>query len=314
MGNRKITDIHRRRFLALSATAAATPSLPSTGWAVGSETHSSMIGDVELTVLSDGSLTLPSGALAPAAPQDEFEALLTRTMGSFPDTVEAGANHALLRIGEDLILIDNGSGNKYQPSAGKLQNNLALNGIDPAEVTKVIFTHAHPDHIWGTLLDDGSLALPNATYYVGETEFGFWSNPATENQMPDEFRSFAVGARRDLLAVQDRVQLVKEGDDIVSGISVLDTPGHTPGHIAVVVEESDGLIIAGDAIASEFVSVQRPDWAFGFDAIPEQAIASRTALLDRMASDGHRLLGYHFAYPGIGHIERATDGYHYSSA
>lgn len=314
MVNQKLTDIHRRRFLALSAAAAATPTLPSTGWAVGSETHSSMIGDVELTVLSDGSLTLPSGALAPAAPQDEFEALLTRTMGSLPETVEAGTNHALLRIGDDLILIDNGSGSKYQPTAGKLQNNLALNGIDPAEVTKVIFTHAHPDHIWGTLLDDGSLALPNATYYVGEKEFGFWSNPATENQMPDEFRSFAVGARRNLLAVQDRLQLVKEGDDIVSGISVLDTPGHTPGHIAVVVEEGEGLIIAADAIASEFVSVQRPDWAFGFDAIPEQAIASRTALLDRIASDGHRLLGYHFAYPGIGHIERTTDGYHYSSA
>lgn len=314
MTNPKLTDIHRRRFLALSASAAAVPSLPSTGWAVGSETYNSMFGDVELTVLSDGSLTLPSGALAPAAPRDKFEALLTRTMGSLPETVEAGTNHALLRVGDDLILIDNGSGNKYQPTAGKLLDNLALNGVDPAAVTKVVFTHAHPDHIWGTLLDDGSLALPNATYYVGETEFGFWSDPATETQMPDEFRAFAVGARRDLSAVQDRVQLVKEGDSIVSGISVLDTPGHTPGHISVFVEAGDGLIIAGDSIASEFVSVQRPDWAFGFDAIPELAIATRTVLLDRMATDGHRILGYHFAYPGIGQIERASEGFRYSSA
>ena len=314
MTHPKLTDIHRRRFLALSASAAAVPPLPSTGWAIGSETHSSMIGDVELTVLSDGSLTLPSGALAPAAPRKEFEALMTRTMGSLPETVEAGTNHALLRVGDDLILIDNGSGNKYQPTAGKLLENLALNGVDPAAVTKVVFTHAHPDHIWGTLLDDGSLALPNATYHVGETEFSFWSDPATENQMPDEFRAFAVGARRDLLAVQDRVQLVKEGDSIASAISVLDTPGHTPGHISVVVEGGDGLIIAGDSIASEFVSVQRPDWAFDFDAIPELAIATRTALLDRMAADSHRILGYHFAYPGIGHIERASEGFRYSSS
>ena len=309
----QLTEIHRRRFLALSASAAAVPSLPRTGWAVGSETHISMIGDVELTVLSDGSLTLPSGALAPAAPREEFEALLNQTMGSLPETVEAGTNHALLRVGDDLILIDNGSGNKYQPTAGKLFDNLAHNGIDPASVTKVVFTHAHPDHIWGTLLEDGSLALPNATYYVGETEFGFWSDPTVETQMPDEFRAFAVGARRDLLAVQDRVQLVKEGDNIASGISVLDTPGHTPGHISVVVEGDGGLIIAGDSIASEFVSVQRPDWAFGFDAIPELAIATRTTLLDRIATDGHRILGYHFTYPGIGLIERASDGYRYSS-
>jgi len=235
-------------------------------------------------------------------------------MGSLLETVEAGTNHALLRVGEDLILVDNGSGNKYQPTAGKLLDNLALNGVDPAKVTKVVFTHAHPDHIWGTLLDDGSLALPNATYYVGEAEFGFWSDPATETQMPEEFRSFAAGARRDLLAVQDRMQLVKEGDSIASGVSVLDTPGHTPGHISVVLEGDDGLIIAGDSIASEFVSIQRPDWAFGFDAIPELAIATRTALLDRMSTDGHRILGYHFTYPGVGFIERASDGYRYIAA
>ena len=95
MTHPKLTDIHRRRFLALSASAAAVPSLPSTGWAIGSETHSSMIGDVELTVLSDGSLTLPSGALAPAAPREEFEALLTRTMGSLPDTVETRTKSAV---------------------------------------------------------------------------------------------------------------------------------------------------------------------------------------------------------------------------
>ncbi len=314
MAYQKLTEIHRRRFLALSASAAATPFLPSTGWAVGTETHTSMIGDVELTVLSDGSLTLPSGALAPGAPRDEFETVLTQTMGAVPETVEAGTNHALLRAGDDLILIDNGSGDKYQPTAGKLLDNLALNGVAPAAITKVVFTHAHPDHIWGTLLNDGSLALPNATYYVGEAEFGFWSDPATENQMPEEFRSFAVGARRDLLAVQDRVQLVKEGDRIASGISVLDTPGHTPGHIAVIVEAGEGLIVAGDSIASEFVSIQRPEWAFGFDAIPELAIATRTALLDRMATDGIRILGYHFAYPGVGHIERAAGRYRYTSS
>ncbi|MDV7142892.1 MBL fold metallo-hydrolase [Tropicimonas sp. TH_r6] len=309
-----ITHLHRRRFLALSAGAAAMPFMPRSGWAFGSETHSTMVGDVELTVISDGHLTIPSGVLAPNAPKEEFEAFMTGIMGSVPETVQPETNHALLRVGGETILIDNGSGKKFQPTAGKLLENLKINGIDPASIEKVIFTHAHPDHVWGTLLDDGSLALPNATYYVGETEFGFWINPETEGMMPDDLKAFAQGARRDLMAVQDRVQLVKEGDSIAAGVSVLDTPGHTPGHISVLVDGGDGLVITGDAVASEFLSVQHPDWAFGFDSIPDMAVASRKALLDRVATDGHRVLGYHFAYPGIGNIEKSSEGYRFTSS
>ncbi|SDK35135.1 MBL fold metallo-hydrolase [Aliiruegeria lutimaris] len=309
-----ITHLHRRRFLALSVSAAATPFMPRSGWAFGSETHSTMVGDIELTVISDGHLTIPSAVLAPNAPKEEFEAFMTGLMGSVPETVQPETNHALLRVGGETILIDNGSGKKFQPTAGKLLENLSINGIDPASINKVVFTHAHPDHVWGTLLEDGSLALPNATYYVGETEFAFWTDPETEGMMPDDFKPFAQGARRDLLAVQDRVQLVKEGDGIAAGVSVLDTPGHTPGHISVLVDGGDGLIITGDAMASEFLSVQHPDWAFGFDSIPDMAIASRKALLDRVATDGHRVLGYHFAYPGIGNIEKASEGYRFTAS
>lgn len=314
MTYQNMTHLHRRRFLTLSAGAVAIPFMPRSGWAFGSETHSTMVGDVELTVISDGHLTIPSAVLAPSAPKEEFEAFMTGLMGSVPETVQPETNHALLRVGGETILIDNGSGKKFQPTAGKLLENLTINGIDPASIDKVVFTHAHPDHVWGTLLEDGSLALPNATYYVGETEFTFWTDPATEGMMPDDFKPFAQGARRDLMAVQDRVQLVKEGDSISAGISVLDTPGHTPGHISLLVEGGDGLIVTGDAMASEFLSVQHPDWAFGFDSIPDMAIASRKALLDRVATDGHRVLGYHFAYPGIGNIEKASEGYRFTSS
>lgn len=314
MAYAKLTDIHRRRFLKLSAAAATLPSLSISGWAAGSETHSAMIGDVKLTVLSDGHLTLPSSALAPGAPPAELKSFLTKRMGSFPTKIKAGTNHALLRVRNDIILIDSGSGNKYEPTAGKLLDNLRMNGVDPAAITKVIFTHAHPDHIWGTLLENDTLALPNATYYVGESEFKFWTDPMTEASLPKDFKAFAIGARRDLLAVRNRLQFVKEGDSIASSVSVLDTPGHTPGHISVLIEGGSGLVVGGDAIASEFVSVERPDWAFGFDSQPELAIATRKRLLDRIATDGHRILGYHFAYPGIGHIKKSSGGYRYSSA
>lgn len=314
MAENKLTNIHRRQLLIVSAGAAATSFLPIAGWARGSKTYSTKIDDVELTVLRDGHLTLPSAALAPHIPKEELETFLKEAMGSFTETVQAGTNHALLRAGGDLILIDSGSGNKYEPTAGKLMDNLRMNGVDPAAVTKVVFTHAHPDHIWGTLLDDGALALPNATYHVGKTEFGFWTDSATESRLPSEFKAFAIGARRDLLAVEKRIQLVKEGDIIAPGVSILDTPGHTPGHISVLVDRGEGLIVGGDAIASEFVSIQRPDWAFAFDSIPDVATAARKSLLDRIATYGHHILGYHFAYPGIGHIEKHSDGYRFLGA
>ena len=81
------------------------------------------------------------------------------------------------------MLVDNGSGNKFQPTAGKLLENLAANGIEPGAVTKVVFSHAHPDHIWGTLKDDGTLTFPNAGYYVSGTEWDFWTDPDLPSQM-----------------------------------------------------------------------------------------------------------------------------------
>jgi glyoxylase-like metal-dependent hydrolase (beta-lactamase superfamily II) len=228
--------------------------------------------------------------------------------------VTPATNVTLIRTGDDLVLVDSGSGNKFQPTAGKLLENLAANDIAPESVTKVVFSHAHPDHIWGTLGDDGALAFPNAAYYVGRAEWDFWTDPDLPGKMPEEVRPFAIGAQRDLAAVKERVTLVKDGDAIAPGVSVIDTPGHTPGHIALFVEGDDGLIVGADVAANEFVSLPHPDWAFGFDADPEQGVATRKALLDRAATDGTAYLGFHFTYPGVGQVERDGAAYRFVPA
>jgi len=299
----------RRWFLVGSAAALAAPALGGRLWAQATEAHGFAVGDIEVLVVSDGHLVLPSAALWSLAPPEEFKALMTEIHGSVPETVQPATNVTLLRRGDDLVLVDTGSGNKFQPTVGKLLENLAANGIEPGSVTKAVFTHAHPDHIWGTLKDDGALTFPNAAYYVGGTEWDFWTDPDLPSQMPEDYRPFALGAQRDLAAVKERVTMVKDGDAIVPGVSVIDTPGHTPGHIALFVEGGDGLIVGGDAVANEILSLRHPEWAFGFDADAEQGIATRKALLDRAATDGATYLGFHFTYPGVGRVERAGDGY-----
>ena len=305
--------LNRRWFLVAGGAALAAPAIGRPVLAEATEAHRFTLGEIEVLVLSDGHLTLPAGILGPSAPPEEFAALMAEVYGKVPEMITPAANVVLLRTGDDLVLVDNGSGNKFQPTAGKFAENLAAAGIDPGAVTRVVFTHAHPDHIWGTLRDDGSLAFPNAGYTVRQSEWDFWTDPDLPGQIPEDLRPFAVGAQRDLGAVKERVTLVKDGDAVAPGVSVIDTPGHTPGHVALLVEGGDGLIIGADVTPHEVVSLRHPDWAFGFDADPEQGIATRKALLDRAATDGTLYLGFHFTYPGVGRIERDGGGFRFTA-
>ena len=307
-------DLSRRGFLAASAAAAALPWLPRPALAHGSEPFHLTVGATELTIVSDGHLVLPVSILAPATPEAELQALLKQTFGQVPETVMPECNTVLLRTGSDLILVDSGSGPGFQPTAGQLLAHLAANGIDPASITKVVFTHGHPDHIWGTTTGDGALAFPNATYYVDGTEFDFWTNPDTLAAFPEDFKSIVTGAVANLTAVEPKMVRVKDGDSIAPGISVVATPGHTPGHIGLLLDGGDGLLLTADVFANPWLSVAHPDWVFGFDTVPEQGIATRKALLDRIATDKMQILGYHFPWPGVGRIERAGDGYRFVAA
>ena len=116
-----------------------------------------------------------------------------------------------------MILFDIGAGNGYQQSDGLLPHSLAGAGVSPASVTKIVFTHAHPDHIAATLDLDGTLRFPNATYFVGSDEWDFWMDPDFFNKVPAGLHDFGRGAQRDLGAIRDRVVLIRPGDDVVTG-------------------------------------------------------------------------------------------------
>lgn len=304
------TLVTRRSFLKGSAALAALPLLPWAEIARAAEPFRITQGDAEISIISDGELTLPLNVLSPDATPEQL-ADVAKAMGWTDGVAHPSANIPLIRLGDELILVDNGSGDRFAPTAGKLSENLAAVGIDPGAINRVVFTHAHPDHVWGTVLDDGSLRFPNATYHVGAAEHAFWSDPDIFSKLPENFHDFARGAQRDLAAVKDRMVLVKGGDDVVTGLTVIDTPGHTPGHISLALAGGDGLIITGDALSNQLISFEHPGWKFGFDAIPDLAIENRRKLIDRMVADASTVLGYHFAYPGLGKAEKAGDAFRY---
>lgn len=265
-------------------------------------------GRFDITVLSDGYITLPSEILMPEATPHERRNILHR-LGGDDSSAPLPTNIPLIRDGDDLILIDVGAGGNFQPSDGRLASNLASIGVDPASVSKVVFTHAHPDHSGGTTRADGSLLFPNANYYVSEAEWSFWTNPDYEKAMPEPLHEFARGAQRDLFAVQDRLSMVKPGDEIVSGISVVGTRGHTPGHVSIEVAGDGNLLFSGDVIPNNIVSLENPHWHFGFDTEPDIALANRAVLLDKAANEKLRILGYHWTYPGLGYVARKGTAY-----
>jgi len=303
--------VDRRKFLAGAAGFIAAGLLPKQVLALAAP-HSFKQGAFDVTVVSDGELIIPWSIVAPDAPPEEVKKLLATAISG--DTVKGAANPVLIRAGNDIILFDTGSGTNYQPTAGKLLDSLTMAGVKAGEVTKVVFTHGHPDHIWGTVAEDGTLTFPNASYHVNEGEWNFWMDKDLVNKMPKERQGIVLGAQKHLSGVKDRLSMFKPGAEVVSGIGVIDMAGHTPGHTAFEIAGDGGLILAADSLNFATVGFPHPDWRFGFDSIPDLAIANRKKLLDRAASEKVKLLGFHWPYPGIGFAEKKDGAYQYVPA
>lgn len=300
--------VDRRRFIVGAASLATASAWPVRLWAAEAP-YSFKHGDFEITVLSDGSLTLPANLLGADTSAEERKAFL-EAAGITGENFTGATSPVLIRAGSDVILLDNGSGAGFQPTSGKLLENMAAAGIDPASITKVVFTHGHPDHMWGTAAD-GALRFPNAAYYSGAAEWDFWNGPDILTQMPQDMHGMVTNTQGQYATVKEKVTMIKPGDEIVTGIRALDTAGHTPGHLSFEIAGGEGLIIVADALTVPAVFFPHPEWKFGFDANHDLAIAARKSLLDRAATDRVKLLGYHWPYPGIGFAERKDTAYQY---
>ena len=261
-------------------------------------------GEFDISIVSDGFIALPAELIMPEACDEDQRSILAR-LGGGRSTAPMYTNIPIIKIGGEVIIVDTGSGKQFQETAGALEQNLKLADIDPATVTKVVLTHAHPDHMGGVLKDDGTLLFPDAQHVISAEEWSFWQD---DTKLTEGLRSFAAGARSNFAAIGERLTMVKPGE-AVNGIEIVATPGHTGGHISLSLEGADGLLITGDALTNPIVSFEHPDWRFGFDADHETAVRTRKELLDRFARTSTKLLGYHWRYPGIGKVDRLGENY-----
>lgn len=269
------------------------------------------IGDSSLTTVSDGGLVLPSEFLFAPMPADKVGAI-RKAYGIEGPQLMPECNLALYRDGTRNVLFDVGSGPDFMPSAGKITDSLDAAGLAPEDITHVVFTHAHPDHIWGLLDDFDEPLFYEASYMMGRKEWDYWWNPATVDEIAEARVAFAVGAKRRMEAIEDAVELFDDGDELLPGISAIASYGHTPGHMAFEIRQgNDAAIVVGDAIGNHHVAFAHPEWPSGPDEDRDLGIKTRLKLLDRLASEQLQIIGFHLPGGGVGRVEKANDGYRF---
>jgi glyoxylase-like metal-dependent hydrolase (beta-lactamase superfamily II) len=278
--------------------------------------HRFWTGGLELTVVSDGYIVFdpPQPLLAPVASKAAFNSALESYF--LPtDRVEIALNTLVIKKGTQVILIDAGAGPTMGDRSGWLLPNLELAGIQPGQVTDILLTHAHSDHIGGVLNAAGELAFPNATVYMSRREHDFWLKgdvDLSKSRLAEKegFIRFSVPI---ILAAQkalgSKLQLLEPGAVLFDLVTAIPTPGHTAGHTSYLIRsEGEELLHMGD-LTHHMLLFDHPEWGFEADYDFEEGIATRKKMLARLADTRLRAFSIHLPWPGLGHVRRKAGAF-----
>jgi glyoxylase-like metal-dependent hydrolase (beta-lactamase superfamily II) len=210
----------------------------------------------------------------------------------------------VIKTGKHLVLVDTGAGS-LAPTTGKLLRNLRAENITPEDIDVVINTHGHPDHLGGNTGADGKPAFPNARYVISRNEWDFWTSGQAEQKLQGHSKEILLNtARKNLLPLKGRLDLIDRETEIIPGISAIAALGHTPGHMALAISsKNERLLCISDTVLHP-IHMEMLEWCSVFDIVPDLVAVSRRYLLDMASADKNLVLAFHFPFPGLGHVAR----------
>ena len=266
--------------------------------------YRTMLGDFEITALSDGTIALDVAKLL-AEPAAKTDAALAKAFVHGP--LETSVNAYLVNTGTKLVLIDAGAGTLFGPTLGKLLASLKAAGYQPEQIDDIFVTHMHPDHVGG-LSANGVRVFPNATLHADKRDSDFWLSQANLDQAPADSKGFFQGAMASVnpYVAAGKYQPFETEGEPVPGVRTLASVGHTAGHTSYLVEsKGQRLLVIGDLIHVAAVQFADPGVTIAFDSDAKAAALSRTAVFRMAATDGALVGAAHLQFPGLGHLRAA---------
>jgi glyoxylase-like metal-dependent hydrolase (beta-lactamase superfamily II) len=268
-----------------------------------------MLGDFEVTALSDGTVTLPTDTLLINTTKPKIEAALAKAYLKAP--TETSVNGYLINTGTKLVLIDAGAGTLFGPTLGKLVANLKASGYSPEQVDEIYITHMHPDHV-GNLVANGKIVFANATVRAGKGDADMFLSKENLDKAPDAMKGFFQGAQASVnpYVAAGKFKPIEADGELVPGIKAIAAVGHTPGHTIYAVEsKGQKLVVWGDLIHVAAVQFPEPSVAIQFDADSKKAVAERKKDFADAAKQGYFVAIAHISFPGIGQLAKDGAGY-----
>ena len=263
------------------------------------------VGTVNVTTLRDGERTLPPEALKNLSDGD-IQKINSDENQSFTFT---NFNACVIQNGKQNLLVDTGCGSLFGPTCGFILDALDELGLAPDNITDIFITHLHPDHIGGCIDEDGSAVFKNANFKILEEEYSFWTSK--------EFGSDEINGRdwsslaKNVVSTYDaQLEVLTSNKDIISGVSTVPLPGHTPGHAGFRVDDGNqSMFHMGDILHVPNLQLKDPNISTLFDVDPESALNSRKYALDMASSDNLLCTSGHMVEPKFVHLEKRGSSY-----